>query len=454
MAKSFPFLILTLALLLLAVVAQADIRYDQLPDNAAFKINDRSFSQQAVLHLMAASQKHNPNLKANRLVLGLIENYLLVKHKGDLTLSKNFGIKRSIAGAANHAALGNHSAKSHDIGLNVQSLAEYQQLLDLIQPVKTEVDLTKLIVKGPDQQLEALKKVLAVNDSKAMINEDLTTKQINQTKDIPVLIYQFDGQQSVISFWDIFSSSNVHDRTRLRRVDQSVIYQKSLRILLRRYQEREIVRNTGWNFQDLEDLKRFVTDKVSAQAMLKNMGIIADLHHNTPTLQSFNRTVTEPEIEAYYQQHRDEFMQVSSVMARHITVKTQSEADKVYAALKSGLDFSEAVLKYSIDPDKNSSLPGSLGKIDKNDKGLEFRQKLALIQPVGEVSTPYRMLDGKSYEIFLVEEKLPEYLTLTDKSVRRTIISKLSQKNAATYLESFKTKLLEDSDIKINRIYQ
>ena len=151
--------------------------------------------------------------------------------------------------------------------------------------------------------------------------------------------------------------------------------------------------------------------------------------------------------------NQNEFIQVSRVKARHITLANQQDADNVYQQLQQGMKFSEAIKLYSIAPDKADNPSGQLGLINKNSKNLTFRQKLALIQPVDKASTPYRMLDGNSYEILIVDEKSPEFLPLTDKSVRASIVNKLARLKAATHLEKVKNRLVILSDVKINTMH-
>lgn len=61
-------------------------------------------------------------------------------------------------------------------------------------------------------------------------------------------------------------------------------------------------------------------------------------------------TVTEEELKNYYSEHLQEFKPPEEMIARHILVKTEAQANKVLDQIKSGEDFSELAKKHSIDP--------------------------------------------------------------------------------------------------------
>jgi peptidyl-prolyl cis-trans isomerase C len=60
--------------------------------------------------------------------------------------------------------------------------------------------------------------------------------------------------------------------------------------------------------------------------------------------------VSEEDLKAYYNSHLNEFKPPEEIMARHILVKTEAQANKILDELKKGADFAELAKKYSIDP--------------------------------------------------------------------------------------------------------
>lgn len=67
-------------------------------------------------------------------------------------------------------------------------------------------------------------------------------------------------------------------------------------------------------------------------------------------LQAKEAPVSEEELKAYYKSHVNEFKPPEEIMARHILVKTEAQANKILDELKKGTDFAELAKKNSIDP--------------------------------------------------------------------------------------------------------
>jgi peptidyl-prolyl cis-trans isomerase C len=60
--------------------------------------------------------------------------------------------------------------------------------------------------------------------------------------------------------------------------------------------------------------------------------------------------VSEKELRDYYKSHISEFTPPEEIKARHILLKTQSQANRVLREIKGGIDFAELAKKNSIDP--------------------------------------------------------------------------------------------------------
>lgn len=67
-------------------------------------------------------------------------------------------------------------------------------------------------------------------------------------------------------------------------------------------------------------------------------------------LQAKEAPVSEEELKVYYKSHVNEFKPPEEIMARHILVKTEAQANKILDELKKGTDFAELAKKNSIDP--------------------------------------------------------------------------------------------------------
>lgn len=441
MRKAFLFVLLMVQ----SSLCLAGVQWTPLDENQAFTINDVAFSQQAVDFLIRQSKKHNPNLSNSALLKGLIENRLLHANRSALLEERH-------QSHAHETHKGGHEADAHhhDFGLNVQTLNEYKQLLNAIRPLAKNAAFDQWLLKEFKYDHDSVAAVLFANGKK-LVSENLTKTQIQKLREVPVIKYQVNGNVKPITVWDVFNSANIHDRVRIRRADKNVILQKALEQLALKYQEQKIIETNGWTAKDLADLHQFVRDKVFKQTAFKELGIVTDLHHDAPLLKRFKSKVTEAEIKAYYHNNQSQYLQVNSVRARHITLGSQADADRVYNELLNGLAFTDAVKRYSLDEDKHAAVPGDMGLISKNNNKLAFREKLALIQPVGKPSTPYRMLDKPHYEIILVEEKTPELIPVSDKSVRAAILTQLAQQKAAGFVETLKQTFIRQATVVINQ---
>lgn len=140
--------------------------------------------------------------------------------------------------------------------------------------------------------------------------------------------------------------------------------------------------------------------------------------------------LTEQELEAFYKEHISEFKPPEEIQARHILVKTESEANKVLEQAKSGKDFAELAKKHSIDPagqrggklelqDGRDWLPR--GTFEKSFEHVVFKI------PKGEIGGPVKTQFG--WHIIKVEDRrAPE--TLSFVQVRAMIKNRLQeQKN-------------------------
>src|SRR5208283_1301201 len=78
-----------------------------------------------------------------------------------------------------------------------------------------------------------------------------------------------------------------------------------------------------------------------------------------------NPLLSEQEVQAYYEEHKSEFTPPEEIKARHILVKTESQANKVLDEIKAGKDFVELAKKHSIDP--AAAMGGNLGLPDGRD---------------------------------------------------------------------------------------
>ncbi|MBN2119481.1 MAG: peptidyl-prolyl cis-trans isomerase [Candidatus Omnitrophica bacterium] len=115
-------------------------------------------------------------------------------------------------------------------------------------------------------------------------------------------------------------------------------------------------------------------------------------------------SVTDVEIENFYNQNTDYFKTPEQVKVREIVVNDESEARNLYIRLLQGEDFSALAQKYSVVASKDKA--GDLGYItyDINNKFRKFWDAVSALDK-GEVSSIFKSDDGKFYIVKLDDKK-------------------------------------------------
>jgi peptidyl-prolyl cis-trans isomerase C len=144
-------------------------------------------------------------------------------------------------------------------------------------------------------------------------------------------------------------------------------------------------------------------------------------------------TTDEEEIMEYYNNNHSQFQKGAEVSARHILVNDENEIKSIREEIVNGLDFSEAALKYSTCPSKNSG--GNLGSFEKGRMVPEF-EEAAFNMPIGDISKPVKTQFG--YHLIVVDNK-KEAVIADFSEVKDSIKSQIiNQKQFSVYNEKLK----------------
>lgn len=117
-------------------------------------------------------------------------------------------------------------------------------------------------------------------------------------------------------------------------------------------------------------------------------------------------TVSEEEIEKFYNDYKENFQRPEMLNASHILVDSEEKANEIVEEIKNGLSFEDAAMKYSSCPSKEQG--GNLGEFGKGQMVPEF-ENTAFDMGEGEISGPVKSQFG--YHIIKLNEKLPESLS-------------------------------------------
>jgi len=167
--------------------------------------------------------------------------------------------------------------------------------------------------------------------------------------------------------------------------------------------------------------------------------------------------VTREELQAYYDQHRDEYRVPEEVKVSHILIKTPApgadgkvddkaveaarvKAEDVLKQVRSGGDFAKLAEKYSDDPGSAKS-GGSLGFIGRGRTVPEF-EKAAFSLPKGQVSDLVKSSFG--FHIIRVEDKHEPHMKTLDE-VKEQLEPVIKQQKAQRAAENEANTLVKQA---------
>jgi peptidyl-prolyl cis-trans isomerase C len=133
-------------------------------------------------------------------------------------------------------------------------------------------------------------------------------------------------------------------------------------------------------------------------------------------------TVSDKDIEEYYEKNKQNYIQPASRDVRHILVKKKAKADSLYQQVSNGANFAALAKKHSEDP--SSKKQGGKLPISKGRQVPEF-DKAAFALDVGEISRPVKTTYG--WHIILALTAIKKEKTTPLSEVRPAIRQQLLQ---------------------------
>lgn len=427
------------------VPAQADVKLGDLGSDTAFVVNDLAFGTVAYDALANTIRQHSPMASDAGILQGVIENHLLAQHFAR--------IKHPVKSIAMARLLEQMFPHSH---LNQQDKLwqEYGMLIGQLFPVAVTPAQEQACLHFETIDSVQLKRMLGSENSDSAKIVDTTVSTAKRLDAAAIRIASIscaDSEPMTVNLANVLESSDEASALQLWRGELPALTRLSSSVARIRLHEGLLLKQKRLTALDLKTLWTMAQDKQTRTDFEAEAGVKFDLHHSPQIVKSLMHTVTDADIDAYYDAHQQDYQQIGHVKARHITVATQADADRIVAEIRKGLPFNDAVAQYSLAEDKQSNPSGNLGVIRRTDKDLPFVKKLALILPAGEVSNPFRMPDGKSYEILWVDERVAEHLPKTDESVRSEIRREVAGVKAREQFSNTVKQVWQDADITLNK---
>lgn len=230
----------------------------------------------------------------------------------------------------------------------------------------------------------------------------------------------------------------------VRIVLDQVIEQRIINQEARRY---DAVASEAQINARLADIRRnFPTEEEFQQALEQRKWTLADLRNRlrgTITMQNLtervtNITVTDTEIQTYFNEHRSEYDQAEQVRVSHILTKSEDEARLVLARFRRGEKF-EDLAQYSEDPGSKAQ-GGDLGFVSRGQLVGEFEKVAFSLKPgqtSGIVKTQFgfhiiRVTDSRSPQ--------PARIEAVRDQIRGQLLTRKSEAAFQEWLKKAKTQ--------------
>ena len=375
-------LVLGLTGICLSALASQDLRIDgeRLPGKSI-----------EVLEKAMTRVKFNTDLRLLR--TGLAENHLLA---------------REVEGELND---------KYRSDLDVLVEREAANLIEQVYGKQFDQDVRPFLSQPQGLSSERLRQILAPPQQGVVLDSlQLSATQQAEAAALKLIAWQFPGEvERQLTLLDLYQGDNVQGQVELQQGNLRYLAEQVRQQAQRDYLWYQLGKK-GFSAAEQAGLRQLVRDKLIRHKYLHQLGLHNDFHHETDSLKQRSKQVSDADAEAYYQRNLSLFLNVAQVQAAHIRLADQGSADQVYAELKAGLAFDEAVRRYSLADDKSQTPPGDLGLIRPQDAQLDFLRKTALLQKTGSISQPM-LIDG-AFEIVQVRSREDKQLPLSDPSVR------------------------------------
>ncbi|KFX70871.1 peptidylprolyl isomerase [Pseudomonas taeanensis MS-3] len=384
-----------------------------LPASASqdLRIDGEVLPAKSIQLLEQALSRVKPDSDAHTLRLGLVENHVLARAvEAELEL-----------------------ATRQDLEALVE--VEAANLIEQVYGQQLQHDLAPFLIQPKALSSQRLRETLAPKSQGVVLNSLLLSEaQQAEAMRVELISWQFPDQPTQrLNLLELYRGVSVQGQVELQQGNLRLMAQLVHDYAMRDYLWYQLARQ-GYSQAQLQGVRRLVRDKLVRHKYLQQIGLLSDFHHETAGLKQLARSVSDADAEAYYRRNLAQYRNVAQVQAAHIRLPDQASADRVYAELQQGLDFEQAVRRYSIAEDKQRARPGDLGLIRYDDPHLDFLRKTALIQKADTFSQP--MLIEGGFEIVQVRTREDRQLPLSDPSVRYEVNQAVAKEQLAAQFQA------------------
>lgn len=145
-------------------------------------------------------------------------------------------------------------------------------------------------------------------------------------------------------------------------------------------------------------------------------------------------SITDEDMEAYFEENKDGFAEEEKVQASHILVEDEKTAKELVEKLAAGKDFAELAKEYSTD-EESREFGGDLGLFGRGEMVQEFEDAVFALE-IGERSEPVKTEYG--YHIIKLEDKQEAKAAVFEdvkEEIKSTLLDAEMQEEYATWLD-------------------
>ena len=407
-----------------------------LSGNEAILIQNKQYSIRVVQLLHQSASRDNKEYTQQKTMDLIIENQLIADEA-----IRQFGEEAFL-----HA--------EDRVGFSARYMLENQYVTTVqylfrnaMQSQAPSIDVKKFITKSFACEPDLLKKALFLGQHQEFKLPDAELKAADNYK---LLSFQFPSKTlESISLGDIYREQNVQGRIALHNGDCGFLQSTTDHGFMQHYVIYWVETHSGLSVAEIQQIKMALRARYIKDQYLAKLGIAEDAHDDSDYVIARAKKITSNEIYQYYDVHKDQFKRVTKAKGRHLLINTQELADKIYAELLAGLDFNEAIKKYSQADDKNSASPGAVDWV-YNNASVPWRDTLFLILPPNKINPPLKAPFATEWEIIMVDKRVEEYQAKDSEGVRYQVAQILARQKIKEEFSDLQKRLYANTLIRIN----
>lgn len=436
------FLLIALGLCL-TLPARAEIRHDLADPALAATINGEPLSSAFVGLMHRIAQSGEPGISRAAVVQALVDDRLIAAHARatdpDEHLIEDNKVAFSPAMQIEQSMVANIQAGFRD-RLEARLKREKGGTLDgviLAESAPTAAQWSSVFPPKPGLLLEY----------------SLDAKAREAAGRIVLLRYRFGSNApGRVTLLEVYDAQNIQGRNQLHGRDAAFAAEQARLLLKHRYILNWARSAEGLGETDFAVFRRAIEDRLVHGGWMAHLGVAADIHDDPQHLKDLQAAVTQDEVRAWYEKHRDDFRRIEKVKARHIRVADEARAREIEQKLKQGGNFAALAQQFSIAPDAASG--GDLGWIVHGEKAHGWLDSLAFLQQPGVPSRPARLpgAEGEEpgWEILLVEERVMGWQPADSESVRYLASQGIARQKAMDEYRDTLVRVRREADIRLH----